>query len=207
MLSVKQCLNPSDKPLEDGSGTSGSNKITPRYEVQLEDINEQLTSTVLVSAPDYIPLSDPSLQDSPSDLSTRHRVARCIAILDRPLVFTPVDAPEDTVAPEMEEFVEGAEDEPSGKPEAPDYGVDTALLVFPPGTLQNGSTTIVGHALITGEASMSAPRGKCESSTSCYMPRGSLMVELQSSSIFLCRCLKRRRRARRSSCDRIWMQH
>ncbi|KAI1788932.1 FAD/NAD(P)-binding domain-containing protein [Ganoderma leucocontextum] len=155
VLSVKSCPNLSDNHPEDEKDNSRPSKTTPRYEVRLEDIDEQLTSTALVSAPDYIPLADSSSQDGTSFSYTP-------PLLDRPLVFTPVDAPEDTTppAPETEEPVEGAEDEPSDKPEPPDYEVDTALLVFPPGTLQNGSTAAVCHALISGEASMSAPRGK-----------------------------------------------
>ena len=162
MLSVKPCPNPSDNPPEDDKAASESIKTAPRYEVQMEDIDEKLTAKVLVSAPDYVHLSS---QDGPSTFSAHHRVARCIAVLDRPLVFTPVDAPEDTPVPDIEEPVEGAEEGQSTKPEPPNYEVDTALLVFPPDTLQNGSSTAVAHALITGEASMSAPRGKCESTS------------------------------------------
>ncbi|PIL36591.1 hypothetical protein GSI_00280 [Ganoderma sinense ZZ0214-1] len=157
VLSVKPCPNPSDNPPEDDKDASESIKTTPRYEVEMEDIDEKLTAKVLVSAADYIHLSS---QDGPSSFSARYRVARCIAVLDKPLVLTPVDAPEDTPAPDIEEPVEGAEEEQSDKLEPPNHEVDTALLVFPPGTLQNGSTAAVAHALITGEASMSAPRAK-----------------------------------------------
>ena len=169
MLSLKSCPKPSDDPPEDDKDGSGSTNPTPRYEVQLEDIDEKLTAKVLVSAPDYISLSS---QDDPSGFPAHHRVARCIAILDMPLVFTPVDAPEETPMPDVEEPVEGAEGEPLDKPEPPNHEVDTALLVFPPGNLPNGSTEAVGLALVTGETSMSAPRGKCEFSHSYLTSKG-----------------------------------
>ncbi|TBU50589.1 FAD/NAD(P)-binding domain-containing protein [Dichomitus squalens] len=149
--------------LEVEKAASDSAKTAARYEVQLEDIDEQLTSTILLSAPDYVRPSAPitsSSHDVPSVSHAHYPIARCIAILEHPLVFTPVDAPEETPAPEVEESIEGVEDELSDKPAPPNYEVDTALLVFPPGALPDGSTTTAAHALVTGEASMSAPRGK-----------------------------------------------
>ena len=150
---------------EDEEASSVPARTAARYEVQLEDIDEQLTGTILLSAPDYVTPSVPTASPSQTSYSVslaHYPIARCIAILDFPLVFTPVDAPEDTPAPQLEESIEGGEDEPSDKPAPPNYEVDTALLVFPPGALPNGSTTTAAHALVTGEASMSAPRGKCE---------------------------------------------
>ena len=82
-----------------------------------------------------------------------------------PLVFTPEGAPEPSAPPaeEGEDPVDGEAAAPE-VPAPPDYEVDTALLVFPPGCLAGGSTISAAHALVTGEGSMSAPKGKCEAS-------------------------------------------
>jgi len=37
--------------------------------------------------------------------------------------------------------------------------VDTALVIFPPAALPGGSETTVAHVFVTGEGSMSAPKG------------------------------------------------
>jgi len=39
---------------------------------------------------------------------------------------------------------------------------DGAVLVFRPGTVQGGSSSVSATGFVTGEASMSCPRGKCE---------------------------------------------
>lgn len=73
-------------------------------------------------------------------------VARCIAIIDRPLVFVPS---------EVEVPLEGS-------PQPTDT-VDTALVIFPPSILPGGSETASAHAFVTGGRSMSAPEGNCTS--------------------------------------------
>lgn len=73
-------------------------------------------------------------------------VARCIAIINEPLVFVPQEA----------EFPEGAL-------QSMDTMVDTALVIFPPSTLPSGSETTAAHVFVTGEGSMSAPKGNCTS--------------------------------------------
>ncbi|KAH9921562.1 FAD/NAD-P-binding domain-containing protein [Epithele typhae] len=128
----------------------------PGYSVRLEDLDELVISKVLVSSPDYLPESlHSSAGSSPSSESV---IARCIAVVDKPLIFTPMDASEEPSAPDAGDDAEEGEESPARAP--PDYEVDTALLVFPPGSLDGGSSTSAAHAIVTGEGSMSAPRGK-----------------------------------------------
>ena len=151
---------PDDAP--DGEKTSStSGPSHSRYRVELEDFSEELTATVLVSSADYIPASDPPNASDQHDICP---VARCIAVIDRPLVFTPSEISEESVPADVEgeDSAEGIEDDSAGRPPPPTYDVDTALLVFPPGSLENGSPTTAAHVLVTGEGSMSTPRGKCE---------------------------------------------
>ncbi|RDX39749.1 FAD/NAD(P)-binding domain-containing protein [Lentinus brumalis] len=146
---------------EDEKASSASRPASARYSVKLEDFDEQLTAKVLVSSPDYVPYSlggTVPANSGPSQQPTQ-AVARCIAIIDKPLVFTPSEAPDDTSSADVDGAPEGAEDELSEKPQPPKYDVDTALLVFPPGSLPNGST-MAAHVLVTGDGSMSAPTGR-----------------------------------------------
>ena len=150
--------SPDDPPANE-KGTTSSRPINSRYGVRLEDFDDSLTAKVLVSSPDYLPIAlGGSTGTSQPPI---HAVARCVAIIDKPLVFTPSEAPE-TSSADADGPLEGEEDELSEKPEPPRYDVDTALLVFPPGCLPNGSATTAVHTLVTGEGSMSAPKGRCE---------------------------------------------
>ncbi|KAI0706927.1 FAD/NAD(P)-binding domain-containing protein [Cerioporus squamosus] len=150
-----------DEPPEDEKGSSASRPANARYSVKLEDFDEQLTAKVLVSSPDYVPSSLRGAVPANTGASQRpaYAVARCVAVIDRPLMFTPSEAPDDASSADAVGPTEAAEDEMSEKPEPPKYDVDTALLVFPPGSLHNGLTT-AAHALVTGDGSMSAPKGR-----------------------------------------------
>ncbi len=152
--------SPDDLP-EDEKASSASRPASARYSVKLEDFDEQLTAKVLVSSPDYVPYSLGGTVPANSGPSQQppHAVARCIAIIDKPLVFTPSE--DDTSSADADRPTEGAEDDLSEKPQPPKYDVDTALLVFPPGSLPNGST-MAAHVLVTGDGSISAPTGRCE---------------------------------------------
>ncbi|RPD62128.1 FAD/NAD(P)-binding domain-containing protein [Lentinus tigrinus ALCF2SS1-7] len=143
---------------DDSTKDEKSTSTSHSYSVKLIDFDERLTAKVLVSSPDYVPTSLGG--NTSTSKQSAYAVARCVAIIDKPLVFTPSEVPEDTPSTDTDGPTDGPEDEPSEKPEPPSYDVDTALLVFPPGCLQNGSTTTAVHALVTGEGSMSAPRGR-----------------------------------------------
>lgn len=131
--------------------------------MELEDIPEHLTAKVLLSSPDYLSSFVSASAPNTSTQQSQCSVARCIAIIDRPLVFTPTGADEEEPpATEVDYTEEGAE-EPPERPAPPNYEVDTALLVFPPASLGKGSSTAAAHVLVVGESSMSTPRGKCKS--------------------------------------------
>ncbi len=164
MVSVRPpSPTPDDAP--DDEKTSANEHS--RYRVELEDFAEQLTGRIVISSPDYVPVASWPASASTSAKPAVSHVARCVAIIDRPLVFTPAEAPEDPAPPEFEDPSDDGGDESSERPALPKYDVDTALLVFPPGSLKKGSTTAAAHVLVTGEGSMSAPRGKCEFGT-CF---------------------------------------
>lgn len=147
---------------------STSSDIERRYIVELEDFDEPLTGKILLASPDYVSpgptVNLPSSSNSALSNSV-YAVARCVAIVDRPLSFTPADPLEEPAAAqaEAEDATDDEAEETPSAPLPPNYEVDTAVLVFPPGSLAGGSSTTAAHVLVTGEGSMSAPRGKCES--------------------------------------------
>lgn len=94
-----------------------------KYKIALKDFEETITCDAIVSTPE------------PSEV---HRVARCIAIIDRPLVFSSAEDDAET-----------------------DNSVDTAVLVFPPVSLPRNSVNTAVHAFVTGEGSMAAPKSRC----------------------------------------------
>ncbi|KAJ7582577.1 GDP dissociation inhibitor-domain-containing protein [Mycena floridula] len=69
-------------------------------------------------------------------------VARCVAVLDRGLRFG-ADVTDETEAEEQDETRD----------------LDTAILVFPPGCLGDNGLNVAVTALITGEGTMSVPKG------------------------------------------------
>ena len=153
-----------------------------RYALQLEDLEESVECDILVTSDDYSKIVPQSATVSPA-LNTAppaYSMARCIAILDQPLSFSNPEA-----APEfVDEPVEGAtlEENPSPPPQKAD--MDTAVLVFPPGSVAKGSSNVAVHALMTGEASMSSPRGKCES---CSLTR-QIIIQYRQKGFYICHC-------------------
>ncbi|KAJ7185918.1 FAD/NAD(P)-binding domain-containing protein [Mycena filopes] len=122
--------------------------------VRLHDLDARLTSSLVIHGASYAPLyaapvpPPPALSAPFSPSSPSYPVARCIAIIDRPLALgTPV-------AP----VVEGDED---GADAAPPPVLDTAVIVFPPASLPTGgSSTAAATVLVVGEGTMSCPKGK-----------------------------------------------
>ncbi|KAJ7439847.1 GDP dissociation inhibitor-domain-containing protein [Mycena latifolia] len=132
----------------------------PQHIVRLADFPDPLSCSLLISSASYSPpsaatpvLPPPSPSSPFSPLSPNHAVARCIAIIDRALSLggpTVPTADEDLAAPSDEEPVH---------PAAPPIP-DTAVIVFPPSSLSDGSPTAAATVLVTGEGTMSCPRGK-----------------------------------------------
>ncbi|KAI0301953.1 GDP dissociation inhibitor-domain-containing protein [Multifurca ochricompacta] len=155
-------LDKKAKKITTPSSTSGD-----KFVVQLDDIPEPLTADVLVTAPDQIfeSLHLPQVQDTPSSL-----LARCIAIIDKPIPFPPFLSSGDGSSEGETEWASttGDEDadEPSLVPGAPSGAhveappIDTSVIIFPPSSVNGGSSTKAAQAFITGAGTLSAPQGK-----------------------------------------------
>jgi RAB protein geranylgeranyltransferase component A len=115
----------------------------PRFAVEVDDFPDRLHCRCLISSTALLPghlrtLTDvirPSISscDSPRPFA----MARCIAIIDGPITL-----PLDTKDSEMSD------------------ASDSLLLVFPPGSLNGGSSISAVHVMTAGPGTMSAPSGK-----------------------------------------------
>lgn len=130
------------------------------YEIKLNDIPDTLTADVLLSASDLLPENlDAAAPPSGSiSITEPEAVARAVLILDGSLSFPPTSASAPPPTDDTEDEVSG---ETGAEEEAEEKTVDTAVVVFPPGTLPGGSPDAAVHAFITGQGTMSAPAGKC----------------------------------------------
>jgi hypothetical protein len=144
---ILSVLPHSQNPLE------GQDQPLGRFSIQVEDLPDQLTTDIIITAEDHVeealvPLVKPL--DVHASEGVPEAVARCIAILERPVSFDPREQMESRVDDMVEEQ------------EQREKEVDTGIIVFPPGSLPGGSREVAVTALITGEGSMSSPRGKCK---------------------------------------------
>ncbi|KAF9651022.1 FAD/NAD(P)-binding domain-containing protein, partial [Thelephora ganbajun] len=115
------------------SSTSARSLASRRYSVSLTGLGEAIDCDLLLSS-----IEPPG----PGSAGVTTAVARCIAIINEPLILVPqeVATPEESLQPTA-------------------TAVDTALVVFPPSVLPGGSETTAAHVYVTGEGSMSAPKG------------------------------------------------
>ncbi|CAL1701889.1 unnamed protein product [Somion occarium] len=109
-----------------------------RWSLSLDDLDEHPSSRIVAAQPAYISSSSPS--------SPGGRSARCVAIINTPIRFS--EPP-----PELNDDV-SVEDIGPGE-------IDTGLLIFPPSSVDSGSSTAAASCLITGEGSMATPSGHC----------------------------------------------
>lgn len=119
------------------SSTSTGSSASRCYSVSLNGLDETINCDLLISS-----------VEPPDPRSTASAVARCIVIIDKPLIFV---------------SQEETDTSPEGSPQATATAVDTALVIFPPSVLPSGSETTAAHVFVTGEGSMSAPKGNCAS--------------------------------------------
>ncbi|TFK29318.1 rab escort protein [Coprinopsis marcescibilis] len=114
----------------------------------LDDFPEALHSQLVISTHGLKPgqLDVPS-SSIPVEETGPYTVARGIIITDRAPIYT---NPQQTSAPEGEE---------AGAALAP-VSVDASLLVFPPSSVGKGSQTHSATVHITGDTSLSTPKGK-----------------------------------------------
>lgn len=157
---ISAITGPEVQPISEKS-PSENRTMHSRYSVELEGVPDKLTSKLIISSLDLVPPHlIPIANAIPSPTSSSivwpySSIARCIAIIDRPISFSATSS-------EPPSKTEGPDDSASSPDEtfAP-QNVDTAVLVFPPSSLAGGSVTTAVHVLITGEACMTTPNGKC----------------------------------------------
>lgn len=113
------------------------------FQISLDGINENLSSRAIVAEPSQLPEPLSTQPPAPSKL-----VSKCIAIVDQPVrLVAPGPSPtEDS-------------DQPDGSASIPE--IDSSVLVFPPGRLHGGTAQESVTAMITGEGSVSCPKGFC----------------------------------------------
>lgn len=134
------------------------------YSVELEGVSEKLSCNIVISSLNHLPPyllpkakhipPDTELSDGAQVYSS---IARCIAIIDRPISFTAASSTAESSSPDPL----STDDQTSPYEGLIRKDIDTAVLIFPPSSLPTGSTTTAVHVLITGEGSMSTPSGKC----------------------------------------------
>ncbi|KAF8639676.1 hypothetical protein AX17_000940 [Amanita inopinata Kibby_2008] len=128
------------------------------YTVLVDDVPDPLFCKLLISSSNMTTVLPPNSRwlmphAGDGDDSASLSVARCIAVIDFPISFSP--APHNLNKEETQ--VEEEEKEPveNGK-----RAIDTGIIVFPPCSLLGGSTSMTGTVFITGEGSMTSPKGK-----------------------------------------------
>ena len=155
--------------------TTLSSASGDKFAVHLDDFPEPLTADVLVASHDQLPLSHrpPPAQDT--HLST---IARCIVVIDKTIPFPPLltseeglsgDDVESTPATPGDGDSAGQSSESTTKSEAPAEAspMDTSLIIFPPRSVDGGSSTKAAQAFTTGAGTLSAPQGKCKGLLYC----------------------------------------
>ena len=139
------------RKIESITQSEPENTPNSRYTVCLVDFPEPLKCNLLISLPSYVP---PELANDafhlPSMVFNQNSfsvdvIARCTAIIDKSISFGSRSKDDASVSDEV----------------AARTGVDTGVLVLPPSSVAGGSSTSAAIIFITGEGSMSAPRGKC----------------------------------------------
>lgn len=147
-----------DSPSAQFSETSIDPASRPyHYSLNLEDIPESLYARVILGPASYTQhqVNGPSSFISPSfqPSYTLTSVVRCVAIIEHAITLhLPSLGVDDT----------NDDNDDDENMEGEDKALDTAILVFPPNSLDGGSSQYSAVVLITGEGTLSTPKGKCE---------------------------------------------
>ncbi|KAF9452027.1 FAD/NAD(P)-binding domain-containing protein [Macrolepiota fuliginosa MF-IS2] len=140
-----------------------------RYSVVLEDIPEPLHAHVILGPTSHVPVQLPSdtryIPVSPSFQAAYAptAIARCVAILEHPIKLHP---PPQAGGNKEDDYgddddADSNEDHPEEETSSTVKILDTAVLVFPPGSLVDGFSASSAVVLMTGEGALSTPKGKC----------------------------------------------
>ena len=147
-------------PTLDNAHEAGSaeDKLKFNYNVEIADIPDTLQCNLLISSPLYVPdvLKSQAIQLPPSQEGFNPDyacIARCIVIIDQPLALSSPQEPDQQAVDHSSE-----EDQTVGE-SLPT--VDAGILIFPPSSVQGGSSTRSATVLVNGEGSLSTPKGKC----------------------------------------------
>ncbi|ESK86415.1 rab escort protein [Moniliophthora roreri MCA 2997] len=129
---------------------------TPEYIIHFDEWSEALTCKVMISSATRIPRE---LLPESKHAQLRHdacstTVARCVAIIDKPLSFVPTRETGQSGTTETE----AGNDEQASSPSSDQ--IDAGVLIFPPDSLSSGSASSAVDVLIVGEGTMSTPQGK-----------------------------------------------
>jgi len=157
--------------ISDDSSSTQPNEIrldpasrSSRYSLNLEDIPELLHANVILGPASYASgqVSNPNWRSdiSPSlqSLYTLTSVARCVAVIEHSIVLRPPSLAVDDTDDDDDDEDKSIE----GEEASLDKTLDTGILVFPPNSLESGSSQYTAVVLITGEGALSTPKGKCE---------------------------------------------
>lgn len=141
--------------------TASSQDSGGKFVVELDEFPEPLTADVLVATSDQLPVE----LHPPAQAVSLPNIARCIVVIDKPIPFPPLlssgEGPSEDEAESSPTAVE-SEDTATSESAKPVEAspIDTSVIVFPPNSVQGGSSTRAAQALITGAGTLSAPQGK-----------------------------------------------
>lgn len=150
-----------NKSLDNESPESDPSKKYHQYSVTLEDTPGPLRAHVIIGTNPYLSSQFLNrLRYSPfsPDLKATYKanpIARCIAIVENPISMS---------FPPKGGFREDENEDSEQEGNAPNTKdkVDTAVLVLPQGSVDGGSSKFSAVALMTGEGTLSTPKGKCK---------------------------------------------
>ena len=125
----------------------------PLYRVSLKGLDESIDGKLIIASPEYLAEIDSLDIAAQKDTMSEEEAAYCIAIVEGPLVSLS--------HAEANQEISSHENENSERP------LDTALLVFPPGSLAEGGCKGSVNVLVNGEGTLSCPRDQCESHIIC----------------------------------------
>lgn len=159
-------ISPAKSTAKTGSnGAESSNDY--RFVFNIEGVDEELRSKHVVSTADNLPSE---LRPASTGLASSKHLARCISVLEGPVRFSegkrasPRDGTGDAGHETSPEDTENNSRDTLESDE--DTEVDTALLIFPPGSLP-AAENVNDHpnvgvvtAFIAGPSSMACPDGK-----------------------------------------------